>query len=93
MLGFLKHLRGFMAKQVLSREQIETLIDEEMEKHSMCSGSYAGVYWHREEEGCNWDVDILPDEGSSNTMCEECDDLIQEAVQTLRAKYSISGPD
>jgi hypothetical protein len=81
-----------MAKQVRSREQIEALIAEEMKKYNVCTGAYSGAYWHREEEGCNWDVDILLGLGSSDAMCEECDNQIQEAVQALRAMYNFAEP-
>ena len=79
-----------MNKQVLSREQINALITVELKKHDVCKGAYASAYWHQEDEGCNWDADILPSAGASSAMCEACDDLIQEALQALRAKYKFA---
>ena len=82
-----------MAKQVLSREKIEALIAEELKKHNVCAGAYSHAYSHEEEEGCNWDTDILPGLGSSNAMCEKCDDRIQSALQVLREKYDMKRGD
>ncbi len=78
-----------MEKQALFRHQIQALIAEEMTKHQACAGAYPGAYWHREDEGCNWDVDILPGPTASFAQCEECDNCLQEALQALRAKYDI----
>jgi hypothetical protein len=76
-----------MTKQTILPHELTYLITEEMTKHSGCAFSLrAEVYWHRESEGCNWDVDIL---GDSNAEAEQCDACIQSAVQALREKYTL----
>lgn len=82
-----------MAKKVISVAEIASRISGEMGKYPQCAGTIPPqVYWHIEDEGCNWDVDILPGPGSSNAMSEECDNCIQEAVQALRANYNVFEP-
>jgi hypothetical protein len=66
---------------------------EEMKKHQVCADSLPPVvFWHKEDEGSNWDVDILMSPTSSLAQAEECEGCIQEAVQALRAKYNVAEP-
>lgn len=82
-----------MAKKILSREELESLIAEEMKKHQACASSLPpAVFWHKIDEGCNWNVDILMGPTSSLSQTEECEGCIQEAIQALRAKYNVFEP-
>jgi hypothetical protein len=78
-----------MPKQIVSAEELVSLIAQEMTKHKECTATVRPeVFWHEEHEGCNWDVDLL---GDSSTEAELCDDCIDGAVQALRAKYNLAG--
>jgi hypothetical protein len=80
-----------MAKKITTGAKLEHYIHEEMKKHKCCdSPVYPSVYWHIDDgDGHNWDVDILSVDPAYEPQCEECDDLIQEAVQALRAQYKL----
>ena len=82
-----------MEKQALYLHQIQALIVEEMTKYKACQGAYPGAYWHREDEGCNWGVDILPGQTATLAQCGECKDRLHDALQALRAKYDIIKAD
>lgn len=76
-----------MEKQVISRAFIKRLVEMEMEKCSQCASAQAPeVYWHEEQYGCNWSVDIF---ARNIVDAEACDDYIQQSVAPLKAKYNI----
>ncbi len=76
-----------MEKQVISRAFIKRLIEAEMKKCPRCAGAQQPeVYWHKEQLGCNWSVDIF---ARSIGDAEACDEYIQQAVAPLRAKYNM----
>ena len=79
-----------MAKKVVSAAEISGLIARELEKHPQCANVWTPqVFWHVEDGGSNWDVDI---HANTNSDADACEDCIREAVQALRAKYKVFGP-
>jgi hypothetical protein len=83
-----------MEKESLSGNDLESLLIEEMNKIEACRGGlFPSVYRVAEEDGCNWDVDILLGPDSTMAHWEKCEDCMQEALQALRAKYRLLETD
>ncbi|HJV85958.1 MAG TPA: hypothetical protein VJ698_10820 [Noviherbaspirillum sp.] len=80
-----------MSRIVMSIEEINHLIREEMRKHEKCARvSLKTIYWHEPDaSGCNWDANMF--EGDATDPLE-CRKQIIDTVRDLRARYNIPNP-
>ncbi len=80
-----------MSRIVMSIEEINHLIREEMRKREQCGKvSLKTIYWHEPDAtGCNWDASMFEGEPADALECRK---QIIDAVRDLRARYNIPNP-
>jgi len=80
-----------MSRVILSVEEINHMIREEMRKHDACAKvSLSSIYWHEPDEtGCNWDADMWK---GNETDALACKRSVLGAIRELRSRYNIPNP-
>lgn len=80
-----------MAKDLLSEQELLEVINKELAKKWAHKDCYCRVDSFREASlpGRNWEIDTFRSGGITLNYSKECDELLQNVLQELVAKYDV----